>query len=353
MNIEELLTDTFTAHEHVAPDGDRVLAAAQRRIDRKLSRPLAVGAGVVALTVAAATVVVLNRPDPGNTQAAGPTDEVLPAGPANVVPRPIADLTMPYSLDWLPAGQVDYLSRRINTGGSAADPDKPVYGGEYLLTVTANGKVLDVDVQEMKMAQPDEAAFKSGPGKHVTIDGRPAVESSNPEGPGGYELYMAHPDGGSLYVGVSFEGGNTGQAQQLIDMGHQVAQHIRFPGTTTVTPSFGLGDLPSGTQMCTFSVSENRGPLSAGSNASGSKPDTSYTLGTCATGASIDINTRPKEDVSATPGQPVQGHKTSYSDERGYHTLWIHDAVDGAPIAVAGAVPLTDLYAVANGLVLP
>ena len=61
MEIEKLLKDTFTEHEHVAPDSDAVLAAARRRIEnrRAVSRPLAVAAGVVALTLAAVTVVAL------------------------------------------------------------------------------------------------------------------------------------------------------------------------------------------------------------------------------------------------------------------------------------------------------
>ena len=66
MNIENLIKDTFTAHEHDAPDSDAVLAAARQRIDSRrsgLSRPLAVAAGATVLTLGAVTAVVLNRPD--------------------------------------------------------------------------------------------------------------------------------------------------------------------------------------------------------------------------------------------------------------------------------------------------
>ena len=40
--------------------------------------------------------------------------------------------------------------------------------------------------------------------------------------------------------------------EALASYGRQIAEHIEFPGTTTVTPRFGLGDLPSGTRMCTL-----------------------------------------------------------------------------------------------------
>ena len=78
MNIESLIKETLAAHERDAPDGDAVLAAARRRIDRGRTvpgRPLAVAAGVVVLTLAAVTVVALSR--------SGSADENEIAAPAN------------------------------------------------------------------------------------------------------------------------------------------------------------------------------------------------------------------------------------------------------------------------------
>lgn len=325
MDIEQLIKDTFTEHEHVTPDADTVLAATRQRIYRRrpvLSRPLVVAAGVTALTLAAVAAVALIRPT-NNPQVGAPIPTV-------------ADLSMPYSLDWLPPGEVNYLVRRINIGATTEDPDTPLYGGEYMLTVTADDQTLDIDVQQFRMVSVDGAAFKSGPGTPVTINGQPAVESSRTEDPGGYELYVAHPDGGTMYVHVS----GTAPAQQLIDTGRQIAQNIRFPGTTTVTPTFGLRDLPDGVRMCTFGVN-------------GSEPGTSYQLGTCATMPTILVNTAAADDPTGTPGQPVQGHETRHLDENGYHRLWVLDAVGDTPVLVAGWVPLTDLYDIANRLVLP
>ncbi|GAB3891765.1 hypothetical protein GCM10029964_065470 [Kibdelosporangium lantanae] len=127
MDIERLITDTFTAHEHDTPDSDAVLAAARQRIGQGrtgLSRPLMVAGGATVLTLAAATAVVLNRP--------GPADEpqlTAPAlgskAPTETKPPAPKGLRMPYSLGWLPPGEVAYRARRINIGGAWEAPTNP------------------------------------------------------------------------------------------------------------------------------------------------------------------------------------------------------------------------------------
>ncbi|MET8853476.1 hypothetical protein [Amycolatopsis sp. NPDC004625] len=345
MDIENLIKDTFTAHEHDAPDSDHVLAATRQRLDRRravVSPPLAAGAGVVLLALAAVAVVALNRPAPDNQVATGAGPAGGPAAVAEAPKTAISELTMPYSLGWLPPGKADYLARRINVGGSASDPDKPVYGGEYLLTVTSGRQTLLVDVQEMRMMPVEQASFKSGPGRPVTIGGRAGVESSNSGGPGGYEVYLTHPEGGSLYVNVAAQHGSTASAQQLVDAGRRVAENVAFPGTTTVTPAFGLGKLPDGLRMCAFDVEKGL-----------SGPRTSYSVGTCSTRPAVQVHSAEAGQVRGTAGQPVQGHATRYLDENGYHTLWILKAVHDTPIAVAGTGAQAELYAVADHLVLP
>lgn len=344
MEIEKLLKDTFTEHEHVAPDSDEVLAAAQRRIDsrRAVSRPLAVAAGVVALTLAAVTVAALNRSGDGNTQAAAPTAPVATSDAPPAKPG-IADLTMPFTLGWLPPGEPDYLARRINTGGSAEEPDKPVYGGEYLLHIENGGTTVMVDVQEFKMMSVDDAAFKSGAGKPVTIGGKRGIESVNYDGPGGYELYLEHPEVGAMYINVGPENGGTADPETLASYGRKIAEHLEFPGTTTLTPSFGLGDLPSGIRMCTFGIDK---PFE------GTEPVTSYSVGTCdSAGSSINLGT--SGDPRGDAGRPVQGHKTRIIDEGGYRSLWILGAVGNEPVLLAGNAPEAKLYAIADGLDLP
>jgi hypothetical protein len=352
MNIENLIKDTFTAREHDAPDSDAVLAAARQRIDSRrsgLSLPLAVAAGAIVLTLGAATAVVLNRPDPAEqSQLIATANESQGSQTPAATGQATAGLQMPYSLGWLPPGSVAYRAHRINIGSSAANPDAPLYGGEYMLTVTADDQVLEVDVQQFRMVPVDEAMFKSGPGQPVTINGQRGVESSVSTGPGGYELYVAHPDGGSMYVNVSAAPGSNAPAQQLIDAGRRIAENIHFPGTTTVTPAYGLRDLPNGMRICAFDVeqSPDRSQPGPGIN-------TSYSLGTCTVQPSIHVNSAVGGDPTGTPGQPVQGHETRYVEENGYHQLRVLDAVGGAPVVVAGRVPQADLYDIANRLVLP
>jgi hypothetical protein len=349
MDIENLIKDTFTAHEHVAPDGDAVLAGARQRIEARravLTRPIAVAAGVVALTLAAVTAVVVNRSGttPGDTTQVG-APGIEATGPESGA---IADLTMPYSLDWLPPGEVEYLARRINTGATAADPDTPLFGGEYMLKITAGGQVLAVDVQQMRMMPVDDAAFKSGPGAPVTVNGQRGVESAHPDGAGGYELYVTHPDGGSMYVSVAADHGSTVPAQQLVEAGRRIAENIRFPGTATVTPVFGLRDLPAETRVCTFEVDRGFSPTQRGQGAG-----TSYSLGTCAEMPPIHVTTDTGNEPAGTAGRSVQGHETRHAERNDFHTLWVLDAVGDAPVTISGNVPLTDLYEVADHLVLP
>lgn len=356
MDIEKLIEETLVSHEHVAPDtdevADRVLAATRQRIDRRrvLSRPLAVAAGVVVLTLAAVTVVVLNRSGstPADNTAAPPPDK-LTVG-QTTPESPIKDLAMPYSLDWLPPGDVEYLARRVNTGATAEEPDKPLFGGEYMLSITKDGQVMDVDVQQMKMSDPSDAAFKSGPGSPVTVGGRQGVESSVSDGPGGYELYLSDGNGGSLYVNVSasLQDQSTLPAQQLVETGRRIAENVRVPGNSTVTPAFGLGELPVNLKICAFDV--ERGFRTSADGEAG--PNTSYELGTCDVMPTVHVNIRDQEP-EGTAGRPVLGHETRVLDEGNYRTLFVLDAVDGESVAVAGKLPVEDLYVIANRLILP
>jgi hypothetical protein len=346
MDIENLIKDTFTAHEHDAPDGAPVLAGARRRIERGRvlrSGPLAVAAGVVVLAVAAVTVVALSRPaDQNQVDAAGGGQAPAPASNAQAKTA-ITGVAMPFSLGWLPSGQVDYTARRLNIAGTGQRAEKPLYEGEYLLTVKqGNAVVLLVDVEDTKMMSADDATFKSGPGRPVTIGGQSGVESSHSGGPGGYELYLNRGDG-STYVNVAAQSG-TASAQQLIDTGRRVARHIEFPGSTSVMPAFGLRDLPSDKQVCAFDIGDHADPPAHGVS-------TSYDLGTCTTMPSIQVTNNSAYEASGVPGHPVQGHKTRYAEQDGI--LWVLDAVHGDPIAISGESSQTVLYDIANHLVLP
>ena len=72
-----------------------------------------------------------------------------------------------------------------------------------------------------------------------------------------------------------------GERQRMGDAGRRVAENVAFRGKTTVTPAFGLGNLPDGLRMCAFDVEKN-GP---------SGPRTSYSLGTCSTQPPVQVRT--------------------------------------------------------------
>lgn len=345
MDIEKLITETFVEHEHVVPDDAAVLAAVRRRIDRghrALRLPLVVAAGVMTVTLTAASVVVWQ-------QVRVPEDGARTATPVSraAIDPAITGVTMPFDLGWLPPGEVEHRVHRVNVGAVAAAPDVPLYGGEYMLRVTGDGQVYDVDVHQLRGISVDEAAFKSGGGNPVTVGGLRGVESAHTGTAAGYELYVARPGGGSVYVNVIAHPGSTRPGTRPADVGRRIAENVRFPGTTAIPPAFGLRDLPGGMRVCAFDVEVT----SAGSR-HGSKAGTHYSLGTCDTGTSIDVGTNP-DAPEGTTGWPVQGHKTSHVDENGYRSLWVRGAVGDQSVVIAGRVPLRDLYEVGESLVLP
>jgi len=343
MNLEKLITDTFTAHEPDAPDSERVLAAARRRIDRRrtVSRPLAVAAGVVALTVAGVTVIGLNRADDAPGDVAAPASE-----PA------VEKLRMPFTLGWLPPGEVNYSTQRITTGASPQDPDTPVYGGDYMLSVKSGDQVLNISVTERSTLSVDEAVdvFSPDPGRQITIGEKRAVESTVfgvPEGYESTELYVERPAGGTVYVHVAARWDSTATQEELSGIARRIAGNLQFPGTTMLTPEYGFRDLPDGIEMCAFSVDP---PSDLRKNLS-----TSYVLGDCDVNKAILVSTPDVVGkLEGTPGEPVQGRETLVEDHGGgYFVLTVLDAVGDRPVHVRGELPLDRLYDLAGRLALP
>ncbi len=354
MNIDTLLQDTFAAHEELAPASDDVLAAARQRIAQRrtgLTRPLAIAASVlVVAATATGAAVALNhdsRSGQSNQPAAG-SPHLPTAGHPSA--HGIAPLTMPYDLGWLPEGSVTYLARRINVG-AVRQTSPPSFGGEYLLTVTTAAATIDIDTQQM----PGDLAgvqFKSGPGVPVTIDGRDGIESSNSGGPGGYEVYFHDADGGLMYVNAGPHTVGKLSAAELTAIGRRVAQSVRFPGSAQVRPSFGVGYVPTGLRVRAFDVESGQSELPTSTGSSG--PRTSYDVGDSThSDSAVSVGTNAAGLPSGTPGRPVQGHPTRYADDHGYRTLQVRDAVPGQAVAISGRLPLSELYKIADGLVLP
>lgn len=358
MTLETDLVHTFAAHEDLAPDADRVLAEVRDRTRNRHTavRPWAVAATVAVMAGVAAGAVALTS---GGHPATGPA-AASPGAPATAVstastaaaPAGPAALTMPFDIGGLPEGTVSYYARRVQMAAES-DSAPAVRDGEYLLNVTSATRSLDVDVQQM----PGGVAgftFKSGPGADVTIAGRQGVESVDAGGPGGYEVYVVGPDGRTVYVNVANSNNGVARpaasADELRADGRRVAASVRIPGTTTLTPEYGVGYVPAGLTLRTFEVAP--GQTATGDPAPGTR--TSYGLGDATTVDDvISIFPPISEDGAFTPGRPVQGHATKVKDERGFVSLVVVGALPGNDLLLEGSVPSSELYAVADGLVLP
>lgn len=357
MKPEILLRDTFEAHEDLAPDAGNVLSAVHDRVHgrrRGVARPLAIAASVAVVAGAAGIAVLVA--DGSTHQSKQPAAGSPPAVLTHVAqPRTagIAPLTMPFDLGWLPDGSVHYFARRINIGG-VSDTSAPVFDGEYLMEITSSDRVIDLDVQRMPGGLHD-VTFKSGPGEQTTIAGRPGVQSSNSAGPGGYEVYFRDADGGLMYVNAGPTAGDTVPAADLVSTGRQVAENVQFPGTTQVDPTFGIGDLPNRLAVRAFDVGQGGMSVPTSDGGAGTEgPRTSYSLGTADDPMQVSVwqGTLPGS-AGAPDGRSVQGHATTLLDEDGYRTLSVEDAVDGDSVELAGRVSFDELYAIADGLVLP
>jgi hypothetical protein len=350
MNTETLLVETFTEHEYLAPDAEQVLAGVHAQVGarRTFARPLSIAASVVLVAGAAVGVVVIGNhggATAGHQPAAGsPKPHVAP----HVAPAPTHDvqpLTMPFDLGWLPDGTAHYVARRINIG-AAAGSQTPAFDGEYMLTVGP----LDIDVQQMP-GDLGGVQFKCGSGVDVTVAGRPGVADGNSDGPCGYEVYFDDAAGGVMYVNVSAHPGADVAGSELASVGRRVAANVRFPGSATVQPAFGVGYVPAGLRVRAFDVEDGSGMPTANGAADS---QTIYNIGPEGSMEPwIDLGSGGLPAPAGTPGRAVQGHPTRYTDENGYLSLYVLDAVHGQPVRVAGRQPLDELYRIADGLVLP
>jgi hypothetical protein len=357
MNIDTLLQDTFAAHEEHAPDPAGVLAAAQERIAHRrsgLAQPLAIAASVVvAAAMATGAAVAVNRHSgPANRSAAQAASRPTVPTTGHQAGHNITPLTMPYDLGWLPAGTVTYVARRINPGG-VRQSSPPWLKGAYQLNVTTAAATIDIDVQETPPLDLAGVAFKSGPGVPVTINGRAGVESKNSGGPAGYEVYFRDAAGGVMYVNAGPHAVSSLSAAELSAIGRHVAENVRFPGRTQVRPTFGVGYVPAGLRVRGFDV-ECGSSGDVPSSSSLCPVWTSYDVGT-STGpeSAVTIGTNAPPLESGTPGRLVQGHPTRYSDDHGSRTLQVLGAVHGRAVLIQSRLPLSELYKIADGLVLP
>lgn len=257
MDIDTLLSDTFAAHEYLAPNEDEISSVVHQQISQRrpsLTRALAVAA-TVAVVAGGALVIAGHRHSvaaPRVQSAAGASSAQSESAPHSATGRlgaTIAPLTMPFNLGWLPAGAIAFDGHQIKIGGDQATG--PFFDGEYSLTVTTSAaQKFYIDVQQMPYGLGD-ARIKYAPATSITVNGRDGIEGV---GPGGYEVYFVDSAGGLVYVNVGPEAGSK------------------------VAAGFGLGYVPAGLKLTTFSVQTASLvlPMTPGS---GPRTSTSYGLG--------------------------------------------------------------------------
>jgi hypothetical protein len=354
MNTEQLLRDTFAAHESESPDAD----AAWRRLDAQLNGPPAsgtaprrrraalVGMGAAASVVGVVTAGILvagpHRPtaDPGGERtAAGPSATAGGWARISGSARPSVLAVRDYLTvgpGWLPPGQA------VQIWGSRG----PEQSREYQIGPTSTGTDLALAVQTGRL---DTFYKRGGTKRDLSIAGRPAREWS---GPDFYHLEVQRPAGQVLWVDLKSP--SESQAQ-LRAYGRHVGRSMRYDRHDTLRPEFRFSYLPAGSSVYAVSV-DNLGA-------------TTYELRTART-HSIDQATVESNEIGKWPtraGRRVQGHPTRVVDASPAGSssapkpqpkpiLIVEDATHGHDIVLTGgwgATTLAQLYRIADGLVLP
>lgn len=126
MDIDTLLSDTFAAHEYLAPNEDEISSVVHQQISQRrpgLTRGLAVAA-TVAVVAGGALVIAGHRHSvaaPRVQSAAGASSAQSESAAHSATGRlgaTIAPLTMPFNLDWLPAGAMPSTAIRSRSAAT-------------------------------------------------------------------------------------------------------------------------------------------------------------------------------------------------------------------------------------------
>lgn len=339
MTADRILTDTFAAHEHLAPDAEATLAEITRRLDDPhpaRGRLAVVGAAAAVAAVAAgATLLVGDEPV---------SRDAIPAvSPTLTAPYPVDTLTV--APGWLPPGEV--APEHVSTG----------YGDQtrtYQIT-RRPGSVLHLAVRTAPGSRLPTRSHLETTARDRTVAGRPAREWSLP---GQYYVVVALPRGRLASVSLHGDRGDT--AAGLAGIGRRVAEQLRLDRAERVDTDYELTSVPAGRAVMSLDVTlmTGEGVVAGG---------TSYTVAAPSTtaaerkGQSIHVaqynrswrtmEFRPAPPVT-TPGREVQGRPTLVVAGGG-PTLWIDEIRPGVSIRLSTNAPgasLDDLYRIADGI---
>jgi hypothetical protein len=351
VNTEQILRQTFSAHEHLSPDAESALDGIKHRVRTRHRSRIAI-AGAVAAVVAVAVGASLLA---GTERQAGhgPTRSAPPARQPHIAaPHPVAAPDhVTIAAGWLPAGEVAQVELDNSFGHQLRG--YTVTSGQdsvYVLIGIAPGSVLPTD-------------YKRGTPHDLTISARPAREWSVDDW-----YYLAFVAPGGRIATVDIEGGKNqgkggdGSAAALAAIGRNVAAHLDLNRHDPIRTGFALSYLPAGLVVQAVS---GKGQNDAGYTLAPATARWQDQMPTYATVTKVSqawrnlARQRPHVDKPAPPttaGRPVQGHRTYVVTGGDTPVLWIDEIQPGVSIEISGGpgvASLAEVYRIADGLILP
>jgi hypothetical protein len=348
MNIDQLLSQTFAAHEHLSPDPEATLDGVHRAIHtrrRAVTRSVTVAAA--AATVAA---VAVGASVVGAHRSAVPGRSVAPAGAgtdrAGGNPAPAVSagrygfLTL--GPGWLPVGATQTLASHSARDGQ--DGQRLVYEARDAIPGHGSARIeLTLDVGE----QPDHGSTLFGSPSHTTVGGRPGTEW---RGGSGYFVTFPAPSGHRATVSVTVDR-DAPAADALRTLGRAIATSLRSDQRTPLRTTFTLGSLPPGYEI--RGVSLERGTTYQLGRPGSGNGDLPYITVGEVQGGREQILSHPggKTVAPSTPGRPVNGHPTWVVTSHDYPGVFVEHYRPGWSLTVFGtAIDVSTLYRIADGV---
>jgi hypothetical protein len=333
---DQLLRDTFAAHEHLGPDAELAFDGIRRRIrTRRRSRAAVAGAVATVAAIAVGSAVLASSGGHRATPGIPPVSRSVSALPH----QPASPTEVTFKPGWLPAGSVE--TSTTNESGQQFR----VYGASIGGTTVRLTISLGHGPMQLKGGVHD-----------FSLGGHPAREV----GDGGAYLLDVTEPGGQLMQVQLIAIRKSGDAAALAAAGRHVASEIRFGRHDPIKHRYSLSYIPA---ALAISCMNWNGPYpGTGTSCTLARPGARV----CG-GGGIFIHeervpwTMYKQQaanwgagMSHRPGRAVQGHPTYVSSRGNNAQLWIDGALPDASIALdADGYGLADLYKIADGLILP
>jgi hypothetical protein len=356
---DQLLRDTFVAHEHLAPDADLTLAAINDQLRTRRRRAVTAtlsttgaAAAVAAVAVGVTFVGATHRGQHPTTAPPATRPTTATHQPHRAAPPPVT-VQLGIAAGWLPPGKV--------TRGFVSD----AFGSDTVIyTVTPrSGPAVDITLQTSADATLSDDA-KRGPGSDLQLNGRPAREYNDISNTNSYyiEFLTAH---GSANVAVgATDPDKVVPAATRQQIGRHVASGMIFDRHVKVATPIALGYVPAGLAAKRIDTQDADTIITLAPTAARADVDTYTTLDL----QSVAYNGRPsftpgtEADITTSRGRPVKGHTTwverwgpASTDPDTGITLTVLDAAPGRTLVITGGrtvTSLAELYKIADSITI-